>query len=183
MASIHLGRVRDTRLMARRLDARQGGCFRRLRRWRVWRSSERQSRFHGEHEQDQSCRPEEPQQEEKRCRDHCHATSSGEHAHAERARRRSRITSFATDKTAASASPPRPITGKSARVNFGDAFESLIVPSSSVPPSFSPRSSPIAPGRRPSRACLLHSSSPCWAALPKFPTLLPQPLLFLGETH
>ena len=48
-------------------------------------------------------------------------------------------------------SPPRPIPGnhtsQSAHVNFGDAFESLIVPSSSVPTAFSPRSSPIAPGR------------------------------------
>lgn len=48
-------------------------------------------------------------------------------------------------------SPPRTITGnhisQSAHVNFGDVFESLIVPSSSVPTSFSPRSSPIAPGR------------------------------------
>lgn len=48
-------------------------------------------------------------------------------------------------------SPPRTITGNhishSAHVNFSDVFESLIVPSSSVPTSFSPRSSPIAPGR------------------------------------
>ncbi|KAL4064673.1 hypothetical protein V8B97DRAFT_2111834 [Scleroderma yunnanense] len=48
-------------------------------------------------------------------------------------------------------SPPRTITGnhvsQSGHVNFSNGFESLIIPSSSVPTSFSPRSSPMASGR------------------------------------
>ena len=110
MASIHLGQVRDMRLMARPLDARRGGCFRRLRRRRAWRSSitfilrktvpislgacaRSVLSASGSTKKRRALQRSFP----------CHIFRQA--APAERARRRTCITSFATDRTAATVTP------------------------------------------------------------------------------
>ena len=186
MASIHR-RVRDTRLMARPLDARQGGCFDAYADGECGGAQEGSRGFMGS--MNKISLVGQRNRNKKKSAAEIIAMPpllASMHTQSEQDDGRASLLLPPIELQ-----PPRHPHDRSPETMLRSLHVSTLAMLSNrrlFPPAAFLLPSRLAQVRlpqaaRPSRACLLHSSSPRWAAPPKFPTLLPQTLLFLGETH